>query len=241
MFAYTGFTGSGAAKPVFPLINVQPNINFQTGVTILNSGNTATSVTVSYTPETGSGAACTETQDIPARSSKTFALEAFAYNAPHRPGEDCTNAPKFVGSAKVTGNSTDQPLTAIINQLGAANGGAYGSFDPADATNKVVFPVVMAHNSGFWTGFTVTNVGADNTNVTCTYSGSTKTETQNDLAPGQAMIRNQPATFTEKYVGSATCTGSNPAVPLVGIANEVNLEVSNVDRLLVYEGANTNP
>jgi hypothetical protein len=231
MFAYTGFTG-GTTNPVMPLVNAN-NSGYVTGIQIQNIGSSATDVTVSYTPASA-GTACTETQNIPAGQSKTFALAAFATGA----NSTCVAGAKFVGSARVTGNSTNQNLVAIVNQLKTGvNGEAYGGFDPAAATNKVVLPLIMDRNNNWYTGFNVMNVGTAATTVTCTFSGTSYTINTGSLAPGQAYNAIQNGQIASGYVGSATCTAANAGDKIVAVVNEVN-NVATGDRLLVYEGIN---
>jgi len=231
MFAYSGFTG-GTTNPVMPLVNAN-NSGYVTGIQIQNIGSSATDVTVSYTPASA-GTACTETQNIPAGQSKTFALAAFANGA----NSNCVAGAKFVGSARVTGNSTNQNLVAIVNQLKTGvNGEAYGGFDPAAATNKVVLPLVMDRNSNWYTGFNVMNVGGAATTVTCTFSGTSYTINTGSLASGQAYNAIQNGQIASGYVGSATCTAANSGDKIVAVVNELN-SVAAGDNLLVYEGIN---
>ncbi|HXF69360.1 MAG TPA: hypothetical protein VNK89_06105 [Thermoflexus sp.] len=231
LFAYNGFTG-GSTDVVMPLINAN-NAGYITGVQIMNLGSADTQVTVSYTPSLA-GTACTETKTIPAGRSETFALYAFAQTVP---GENCANGVKFIGSARVTGNSANQPLVAVVNQLNiAANkGAAYEGFNPATATDTVVMPLIMDRNSNYWTGFSVMNVGSAPTTVTCTFSGSTHTESQS-LNPGEAMTRLQNGVIAPGYVGSATCTASSGG-RIVGVVNELNSVLAG-DAFLVYDAFN---
>ena len=231
MFAYSGFTG-GATNPVMPLVNAN-NSGYTTGIQIQNAGGSSTDVTVSYTPSSA-GTACTETQTIPAGSSKTFALGAFASGA----NSTCIGGAKFVGSAQVTGNTASQNLVAIVNQLkSGVNGEAYGSFDPASATNIVVMPLIMDRNSNWFTGFNVMNVGSAATTVTCTFTGTAYTINTGSLAPSQAYTANQNNQIASGYVGSGTCTATNPGDKIVAVVNELN-SVAAGDNLLVYEGIN---
>jgi len=227
MFAYSGFN-AGVADPVMPLINAN-NSGYVTGVQIQNSGSSATNVTVSYTPSTA-GTACTETQNIPAGQSKTFALAAFANGA----NSNCVALAKFVGSAQVTTNSASQPLVAIVNQLkGSQNGEAYGAFDPSAAKETTLLPLIMDRNGGYYTGFNVMNVGSGTTSVTCTFTGTSYQVTQS-LAAGAALNALQNNQIANGYVGSATCTGGSGS-QIVAIVNELGASAT-ADQLLVYEG-----
>lgn len=230
MFAYSGLT-SGSTTPVMPLINAN-NAGYITGVQILNGGSSSTDVTVSYTPS-DAGTACTETQTIPAGQSATFALYAFADSgAQSNTTTTCVASERFVGSAKVTSNSTNQPLTSIVNQLKpGVNGEAYVAFDPASATDTVMLPLIMDRNSGFFTGVNVMNVGSSAT-VNCTFTNSSVT-VSHTLDTDEAFTEIQNGAIADGYVGSATCT-AGAGGKLLAVVNE--LKVSSVDNLLVYEG-----
>jgi len=231
MFAYTGFTGAGSTAPVFPLVNSN-NANYVSGLQIQNAGTAETSVTVSYKASLA-GTDCTETQSIAAGASKTFALFAFANGA----NSTCAAGARFVGSAKVTANSANQPLVGIGNQLlPGVNGGAYGSFSAAESTNKVVMPLIMDRNGGYFTGFSVQNVGAAATSVNCTFSGSGVTVAGN-LNPDQALADLQGNKLGDKYVGAATCT-AGAGGQIVGVVNELGANTA-ADQLLVYEAVST--
>lgn len=227
IFAYTGFT-AGSTHPVMPLINF--NGGFVTGAQIQNAGDTDTTVTVTYTPAIA-GEGCTETQEIPAGQSRTFTLAAFSSGA----HSTCLPGQRFVGAGQVTANSAGQPLVAIVNQLSMDGAGeAYGGFDPASATNRVVMPLIMDRNSGFFTGFNVMNVGATAAEVTCTFTGAGYT-VSDTLAPGSALTDLQAMKIGEGYVGSGVCTAGDGG-QIVGVVNE--LSQAGGDRFLVYEGIN---
>jgi hypothetical protein len=235
MFAYSGFITT-STNPVMPLVN-EYNAGYRTGITIQNSGDTATNVTVSYTPS-GAGTACTETQNIPAGENKTFAYDAFTDGS----NSTCVALAKFVGSGKVTTNSANQPLNAIVNQLkSGVNGEAYGAFDPSTATGTVVLPLIMNANGGYWTSINLMNVGQETTDVTCTFTAygnlvlPTPTATL-DPNEGVSFLQNALDEFgpSTKYVGSATCTASSN---IIAVVNEVG-PLSTADQLMVYEGFN---
>ncbi|MEZ4728666.1 MAG: hypothetical protein R3E79_16150 [Caldilineaceae bacterium] len=235
IFAYTGFSGAGSTAPLFPLVNAN-NSGYVTGLQIQNAGTQTTTVTVSYKASLF-GADCTETQTIAPNDSKTFALAAFA-NSTLGSAEDCANAPtRFVGSAKVTANSANQPLIGIGNQLfPGRNGEAYGSFSAEEATSKVVLPLIMDRNNGFFTGFSVQNVGASATSVNCTFTNTDYTISAN-LEPEQALTDVQGTKIQASYVGGATCTADTGG-KIVVVVNELGPNTE-ADQLLVYEGAFT--
>lgn len=228
MFAYSGFTG-GSTNPVMPLINAN-NAGYVTGIQIQNTSGSSTDVTVSYTPS-AAGTACTETQTIPANQSKTFALAAFTSGA----NSDCAAGAKFVGSAQVTGNTAGANLVVIVNQLlSGVNGEAYGGFDPAQATSKIVLPLIMDRNAGYFTGFNVMHVGGSEATVTCTFTGSSYT-VSDTLSEGEALTDLQANQIADGYVGSATCEADQADAKIVAIVNELGPS-STADQLLVYEG-----
>jgi hypothetical protein len=244
MYAYTGFAAP-AVFPVMPTINYQPasNRGWRTGVMIQNSSGASTTVTVSYTPAPGQGTACTETQTIPAGASVNFALAAFGSTVA---GENCVNGVTFVGSARVTANSTNAPLTTIVTQqrglyipTSYRTGGNNG-IDPASATSKVVFPLIQDRNGAALniSGFNIMNVGASQTTVTCTFSGSAQTVNA-VLNSGAVMNQVFNGFFnTLPYVGSGICTAVGGDAKIVGILNQSALNFPTQDRLMVYEGTN---
>jgi len=236
LLGFDAFLPSQAATtPVMPLVNAN-NFGYITGIAIQNTGSQATDVTVSYTPSSGgaNGTACTETLNIAPGASANFALNAFSATVAN---ETCANGAKFVGAARVTTNSTNQPLVAIVNQLnsGAQKGAAYNGFNPTLATQTVELPLIMDRNFGYFTGFSIANVGTTATNITCTYTGSNVTSTGTSIAPGAALTVVTQGLIADRYAGAATCTSS--AAPIVGIVNELN-GTSISDAFLVYEGTN---
>ena len=238
VFAYNGFTAA-STNVVMPLVNAN-NFGYITGIQVQNAGTVATDVTLAYTPSTA-GTACTETKTIQPDSSATFSLYAFTFTGDPDPGTStCVNDPAvaFVGSAEVSVNSASQPLVAIVNQLNIADnkGASYGGFDPASGTDTVAMPLIMDRNSGYFTGFSVVNVGTAATTVTCIYTNDTHTDSAT-LQPGEALAPVQLNQMTTvPYVGSATCTAGSGG-SIVGIVNELGQGYAG-DAFLVYEGFN---
>jgi hypothetical protein len=236
IFSYTGFTG-GATNLVFPLINAN-NAGYLTGLQIQNIGTQATEVTLTYTPS-AAGTQCSETQTIAPGASTTYALAAFHSTAPVPGTANCAKGARFIGSAQVTGNSTNQPLVGIGNQLlPGINGGAYSAFNVDQATNKVVLPLMMDRNSGFFTGFNVQNVGSVTATISCTFTNDDYTIPATQLAPGAALNDLQRNKIADNYVGGATCTASEAGAKIVAIVNELGSSTT-ADQLLVYEGIAT--
>ncbi len=232
MFAYNSFTNAGSTFPVMPLVNAN-YFGYITGIQIKNGGASATSVTVSYAPSLA-GAACTETQNVAPGASTTFALNAFSVAGTTT--SDCTFGSTFQGTARVTGNSASMPLSAIVNQLNnsVGTGEAYSGFDPATATAKLVMPLIMDRNFGYFTGFNVMNVGAAATTVTCTFTNSSRTVSAN-VPAGAALTDVQNNQIAANYTGSATCT-AGAGGQIAGIVNELGAGPG--DQFLVYEAIN---
>lgn len=239
LFAYNGFT-SGSTDVAAPLVQFG-NAGFQTGMQIQNTGTTSTDVTVSFTPVAGSGTACTETISIAGGASATFGLAAFNTEYGASAGtENCANDGLFVGSARVTANSGNQPLVAIVNQTNFANyASAYNAFNPANATTTLSMPLLMDRNAGFFTGFNLQNVGTTSATVTCTYSngagGQTVASYSATVAAGAPVNELQlDKASAAGYVGGATCTST---VPIIAVVNELGSSTS-ADLLFTYEAFN---
>jgi hypothetical protein len=247
LLSYAGFAAPGVTNPVFPLVQAN-NAGTVTGVQIQNGGNVETTVTVSYSPLPNAGTACTETQTIPAGQSKTFAFLAFFKDGTAGITENCANAPtKFVGSARVTANTANQPLVGVVNQEGASTGASYNAFGDADAAATVILPLIVDRNAGDFTGINVQNVGAASVKIQCrfTRSGQNAPEAytaEATVAPGAALNDLQFNKLGDRWVGSATCSGLNPstnaadpAAKLVAVVNILNTFQPG-DTLKTYEG-----
>ena len=240
LLSYNGFATT-STTPVFPLINAN-NFGFVTGISLQNAGTVATDVTVSYTPSPDrngnpQGTPCTETLTIQPKGTAFFALNSFATTVA---GENCANKPTtFVGSGRVTINSTSQPLVGVVNQLNqnTNKGGAYEAFDPASATSTVVFPIIQDRFFGYQTGFSLVNVGSVATPVTCTFSGTSATQSVASLAPGATFTTVQQNAIAAGYNGSGTCTASAAGAKIVGILNQLSLAAS-TDAFFVSDGIN---
>jgi hypothetical protein len=233
LLSYNGFTSTSTA-PVFPLINAN-NSGFITGISLQNAGTQATDVTVSYT-HSAAGTDCTETQTIQPKGTAFFAITSFAQS---NAGENCANGVIFVGSGKVTTNSTNQPLVGIVNQLNnnTKKGGSYNGANPAEATSTVVFPIIQDRFFSYFTGFNITNVGDVATPVTCTFSGQSATQSIASLAPGASFTAVQQGVIAPNYNGSGTCTASATGAKIVGVLNQVSPSAA-TDAFFVSNGIN---
>jgi len=251
LFAYGGF-GAGSTNPVMPLIN-ENNYGYFTGVQIQNQGSQSTTVTVAFTPAPGlPGTACQEVRTIAANSSTIFAQNVFttSVDAATFVSTTCVRGQTFVGSGKVISNSTSQSLVTVVNQLnsGAKKGAAYMGFSPDAGKSKVVMPLIMDRNYGYFTSWSIVNVGAlsiDAGDISCLVTGTdksgavvSKTILSPVLAAGGSWTLNHQNIISDGFVGGATCTGPVGS-KLVSSVNQ--LANSAIDSFLVYEGFSVDP
>lgn len=243
MLVYNGIP-TGTTNPVMPLVNVQPRNGLETGIAVQNTGTAETTVTVSYSPSAAEGTACTETQTIPAKGVRFFTIDTFSANRQPPAGTVSTCDPNrnatFVGSARVTGNTASQPLVAVVNQLNqrstANKGASYSAFSPSDATDTVVFPLIQDRVFGYFTGISLYNVSDVDTPITCSFSGTTVTQTGTARA-NSSFTTQQIGIIGDRYNGTGVCRATAPGARIVGIANYVRTTGAN-DSFFVYEGTN---
>ncbi|MCY3711176.1 MAG: hypothetical protein OXG26_19985 [Caldilineaceae bacterium] len=233
MAAYNGFA-SGAVNPAIPLVNANNN-GINTDIQIQNTGDTDTSVTVSYMPS-AAGSACTETQMVAAGQTVTFAGGAFESGA----NSTCSGGEKFIGSGHVTTNSASQPLAAVVSQRAGSSPltqfAAYGSFDPDDATSAVRMPTINDRNAGFFTSINVMNVGSSETAVACSFTDTTYTVT-GTLQPNETLTDLQANKIQDGYVGSATCRATADGAKIIAVVNQLKTGATD-DQFQVYEAIN---
>jgi hypothetical protein len=237
MLAYGGFATSGSTNPIMPLVS-SGWYGSVTGIQIQNTGASSTDVTLSYTPSAGfPGVACTETKTVAAGQSATFGLST-GNLLPQACRSTQSGQNGFVGSARVTVNSASMNLVAIVNQInsGNAQAAAYSAFDPASGTTTVSLPLIADRNYGIFSGFAVANVGSADATVNCTFTGSTHTESAT-VAAGASMTAVQSGAIAPSYVGSATCTSTQPIVAVVNYLDPGTVTHA-LDGLSVYEGIN---
>lgn len=228
MMGYNGFAG-GAPSVSLPLVMAN-NSGYYTGFQVQNVGSGTANVTVQYgTNLAGSFAPSSETATLAPNQSATFL----------QTGGQWTDT--YVGSATISAN---QDVVAIVNQVnltGTALGTAYNGFDAAAATNQVSAPLIMANNSGYYTGFQVMNVGSGAASLNCTYGPNTagsfappaETATIN---PGNSYnsIQSGGAWGSNKYVGSVVCAAGAGA-KIVMIVNQIN-PAAGGDQFMTYGG-----
>lgn len=243
VLAYTGFDAADT-DALMPLINSN-NYGYTTGVQLQNTGTVDSDITVTYFPTKDGqgnpiGHQCTETQTVKKAASNTFALYAFAGTLSGTVGTTTCIKERFVGSARITGNSASVPVVGIVNQQTSRAAGAYGTFMPSRTTGKLVMPLIMDRNYGWSTGFNLMNVGDVAVDVTCTFTKVPYTKSAT-LQPGEAMNDVQNNKIQAGYYGSGTCiaTSASGTPKIAAVVNETSPDV--YDNVLTYEGMNVAP
>jgi len=231
LLMYDGFTG-GSNTVQAPLIMAN-NSGFFTGLSIQNVGGSSANVTVDYSANTaGAFNPANDAATIPAGGAAVILQNG---------GQWGTN--KYIGGATI---SADQPLEVVVNQLKIGTvsfGTAYEGFNPANLTDKVSAPLVMANNSGFYTGIQCQNTGGSSATINVDYGPNTA-GAFNPTDDSATVAAGASATFlqaggqwgTNKYIGSATITASGGA-DIACIVNELNTGAGG-DQFLTYNAIN---
>jgi hypothetical protein len=137
-------------------------------------------------------------------------------------------------------------LVAVVNQHKLPiNGEAYGGFDATSATAKVVAPLLMDRNYGWFTSLNIMNVGTGPVDVHCDLTNTTQKIDKTGLQPGE-LLNNEQRAIAAGWVGSATCYAYDPGTTtvsatgkIVGVVNQ--LKNSATDTFMVYEAINVTP
>lgn len=250
--SYNGVS-SGSTSPVMSLVN-QNNYGTFTGIQIQNIGAVDSVVTVSYLPGPDwPGTPCHETRTIPAGGLNTFSQYVF-YESKSEADDpnfntDCIMGETFVGSGKVTSNSTNMPLVAIVGQLmtAANKAGTYVAFDPANGQQGIIYPLIMDRNYGHFSSWSILNVGSvviPAGSLDCHVTGTsldgnidTHVSNANEIPVDGTWTFNHLNVFGDRFVGGATCTGPAGA-KLIGSWNELGIgnRWDGIDAMLVAEG-----
>ena len=228
--SYNGFQG-GSTTVSLPLIMCN-NSGFDTFFNVQNAGSAAANITINYTPGSDGASGKSEAATIQPGAAKTFdqATGSATLNCATLQGGTL----KFIGSAIITSN---QPVVASVMQINTTGFKVLMGYDGFTAGSPTVaLPLIMANNSGFYTGLQVQNVGGSATTVTVAYStntvgannpvnetftlaaGASKTIQQNAAPPSNGSANNWGT--VGRYIGAATITNSANQ-PLVAIVNQV--------------------
>jgi len=244
LLGYNGFSG-GSQVIQAPLV-VANNSGFFSGIQVMNVGTVDTVVTITYSPNTAPGSSigtpasdtCTLTTTGTTQSCTKLQLNG---------GGVTKWSDTYVGGATIT-STPPQNLVAIVNQLTlAGQGSAYEGFNPTAAGTSVVAPLVMAKNSGFFTGIQVQNVGTANCDsITVAYGPNTaggftplNDGLSTPLTPGSSKTFLQlNGQWIDTYVGSATITATGGAgCKVASIVNELALGTPG-DQFMTYQALN---
>jgi hypothetical protein len=212
---YTASTESfsaGANSVQLPLI-MRANSGYYTWFNVQNVGTADASVTVQYVRGSDGN-----NYTAPAVTIKPGAAQTFDQH-------DLTQlGTKFIGSAVVTAN---QPIVASVMQVGETYRNMMGYNGFTGGSTKVSMPLIMANNSGYYTGYQVQNVGGSSATINITYGtnlaagGFVPTNETATLAPNESKTFQQiGGQWTGTYVGSATITSNQP---IVAIVNQVKM------------------
>jgi hypothetical protein len=239
MLGYNSFS-SGSQTIQAPLVMAN-NSGFFSGIQVMNVGTADTNVTITYSPNTAIGSSgetptpdtCTVTTTGVTQSCTKLQL-----------GGQWTGT--YVGGATIITNPP-QNVVAIVNQLSlVGQGTAYEGFNPGSAPTTVVAPLVMANNSGFFTGIQVQNVGTGNCdNIAVAYGPNTAgafvptNENFPNLTQGSSNTFLQTgASWPAIYVGSATITGTGATCKVAAIVNELSFGAG--DQFMTYQALAAN-
>jgi len=250
----TGF-GASSTNLIIPLVNSNnPNTTgWRTAITIMNNGDAATTLKLTY--KRTDGTTCYETQTIQPKQSNVYAGATLVSGARAGVETDCVPGAKMIGAAYLAApadNSTGQPLVAIVNQDRGSLASAYASSDPSSGTPRLTMPLIMDNNgAGQWgTSFNIMNVGSATTYVKCVFAGSAYVATSpaGGLLPNGVFEDLQRGKLGGPKISSATCTAYttdayttiDTAAKIVGVVNERGL-VGNGDLMLSYEAFNSVP
>ncbi len=237
LLGYNGFANSGSTTVVAPLVMAQ-NSGFFSGIQIQNTGSGTTTIDVDYSPNqvaNGFEPANQGCANVPVGGTCTLITNGGQWTQ------------QYIGSATIT-SSPAENMVVIVNTVkttGAKKGASYEAFNPANASADVSAPLVMANNSGFFTGIQTMNVGADCALVTIDYGPNTagafnpNDETFSLLAgESLSVIQNGNSLNntwgTNKYIGSAEI--SAPGCSIVVTVNELGSGAG--DNLFTYIGYN---
>jgi hypothetical protein len=237
---YNGFI-SGSTMVSLPLV-LANNSGYYTGIQVQNAGNVATTVTIDYGPNTsGSFDPANDTCTLDPGKSCTI-IQSGPSGTKWGPDKG-----RYIGSATIT-NTAGVPLVAIVNQVTpVGQGTAYEGFDPTIATSEINAPLIMANNSGYYTGYQLQNVGTSTCPlVTIDYSANTVSssivdptnDTVTDLTSGASRTFIQSGgQWNARYIGSAKFNA--PGCQIVAIINQVAIKAA--DAFMTYDGFNYAP
>lgn len=210
---YNGFTG-GSSTSILPLI-MEANNGNRTGTSCQNLGPGPATITMTYTPSEGFPARTADVfADIPENGIAVKVMDEFGT--------------RWVGGATVTA-SGGANIVCVVNQTrpAKANSNLYEGFNPTNASDTVVMPLVMSKNGSTtkaFTAFSIASADGSDISVTCDWKPSEGfadiTDTTKDSAP--VLIFSQQVGFSPsdtRWIGSAVCT-ENGGKGIFAIVNQ---------------------
>jgi hypothetical protein len=220
--AYNGLASDQAGTEVaVPLVLHNARFASTTRFAVQNSSNSASAnIEVRYMAS-GPGNSCTQTTTIPASRSLDLNASSFLASTPA-----CQGTNGWAGSATFSSNV---PVVANVHVAAQRDTAAYNGFNRTRATGRAACPLVF-HKHNDWTSeITLMNVGATPATITCTFSNSTQTATQANVAADQSVTFNLGDSSTVNlpagYRGSAICTaqpGQGSPRTIVGVVSSYN-------------------
>lgn len=202
---------------VLPFINLDAQNT--TGIQVLNmSDNTVGDLTIAFKAllREDSGAGCGLSITLPPLKSTVIDTADFLTNE-----LSCDGGTRWHGMALLTSST---PIVASAQVQGQFDSAAYNGFNPAFATGKIAMPLIVKNNDGFSSIIHIANVGTANTDITCTFSGTSQTATLSNVPPDSVDIMEMWNSLfipiQDGYLGAARCQSSGqPIVAVVSAGN----------------------
>jgi len=231
LLSYHG--GSAGGNTVHLPLIMEDNSGWYTGFRVQNQGTaTATVRATFYERATGDPVYTTPDTLIGPKASHGWL---------QRP----TLGTYFVGSVMVeslTGAYGQQPIVVNVNEFGPGDMGmAYSGF--VSGTSQINLPLIMHNNGGWYTGFSVMNIGTGATDITAffyprgeTTPVLTKTATiDSGGSVGFLQSDGEYDVLGPNWVGAVKVTSTGE--PIVATVNEMDYALSG-DGAMVYNGFN---
>jgi hypothetical protein len=256
LLSYNGFTEiQGTTNPIIPMVN-QNNYGYWTSIPIQNLGTEDTTVTLTYNP-TKDGSRCTETLFVPAGGWAEFGQNAHVFK-PQTPNTTCKLGQKFVGTAIVTQNSTNQPIIGLMNQTTTIHptwdkAAALTTLNPDLATSRVAFPEAYQYftSEHWWSSITISNVSGDTLpagDVVCRGIGQVNGNPIDQTWSNQVSIPDGSGWITDMerdwgpmpvgFIGGVTCESTSGASILGTLNNLGHESPESLDSYTMFEGVN---
>lgn len=230
----TAYTGTASGGELVPLTNFQPASEIDTWVYVQNASAGTQDLTVRYTGT--DGFECAETVHgvrpyATADFGWSFAKRTYgsAHGMTRTSSCESTEVRRLVGGARLESTAGANLVAGVAIQQTRKNGAfvesAFVAQDGDVATTEVVFPLLMANNSKWFTGASVVNNGDTPANVDCELvdtDGNVRARKRFTLCPNGSEVLLQRRQFpleTDVFVGSAVCQADRGSIH--GVANEL--------------------